>query len=53
LKNCRIAELEMTDEARGWEHRLTVAFFFETGISRILVFGFSIEELKNCRIGND
>ncbi|MEG3902138.1 hypothetical protein QUB20_25110 [Microcoleus sp. B4-C2] len=23
----------MTDEARGWDHRPTVAFFFSTGIS--------------------
>jgi hypothetical protein len=26
--DCRIEELEMSEEARGWEHRLTVAFFF-------------------------
>jgi len=28
LKNCRIAELEMSDEARGWDHKPTVVFFF-------------------------
>ena len=28
MKNCRIAELEMSEEARGWEHGPTVAFFF-------------------------
>ena len=35
----------MTEEARGWEHGPTVAFFFETGISRIFDF-----RLKNWRI---
>jgi hypothetical protein len=28
LKNCRIAELEMSEEARPWEQEPTVAFFF-------------------------
>jgi hypothetical protein len=28
LQNCRIEELEMSEEARGWEHGPTVAFFF-------------------------
>jgi hypothetical protein len=27
ILDCRIEELEMSEEARGWEHRLTVAFF--------------------------
>jgi hypothetical protein len=26
--DCRIEELEMSEEARGWEHGPTVAFFF-------------------------
>jgi hypothetical protein len=41
----------MTDEARGWEYRPTVAFFFLTGISRIgdfpfEIFDWRIEELE-------
>ena len=34
MKNCRIEELQMTDETRGWENGPTVAFFFKTDISR-------------------
>jgi hypothetical protein len=47
--DCRIEELEMSEEARGWEHEPTVAFFFLTRISRILDFRFSIAELKNWK----
>jgi hypothetical protein len=46
-----IEELEMTEEARHWVHRPTVAFFFKVvsvGFS-ILDFGFSIEELQNWK----
>jgi hypothetical protein len=32
----------MSDEARGWDHKPTVAFFFLTGISRILEFPLAI-----------
>jgi len=36
----------MSEEARAWEYGPTVAFFFLTGISRILDFRFSI---LDCR----
>jgi hypothetical protein len=41
----------MSDEARGWEHGPTVAFFFEAGIRRILelrfeIFDWRIEQLE-------